>query len=189
MSTSEAKIPTGLQPRSRPETTKGQTARIKTGCGNLYVTVNSDEQGFCECFTAMGKSGGCAASQAEAIARLISLALRSGVAVEAVMKELRGIRCPSPAWAKGGQVLSCADGIGIVLGRVAGIKMGREIAPGSQAPSVSLGFPEDAKALDLSLSKGQALVKHKGACPECGSALKHESGCSTCSTCGFSECS
>ncbi|MCR4427564.1 MAG: TSCPD domain-containing protein, partial [Firmicutes bacterium] len=176
---------TEMRPRPRPEVTKGQTVRIKTGCGNLYITVNRDEHGLCECFTAMGKSGGCAASQAEAIARLISLALRSGVAVEAVIKELRGIRCPSPAWGNGGQVLSCADAIGIVLGRVAGVNIGRQAAPDPHHASVRV-LSEGAGIVDLSAAL--ALVKHKGACPDCGSAMKFESGCSTCPTCGFSEC-
>ncbi|MGB9880367.1 MAG: TSCPD domain-containing protein [Anaerolineae bacterium] len=174
-----------IHPRSRPEVTQGRTVRIRTGCGNLYVTLNSDGQGLCECFTAMGKSGGCAASQAEAIARLISLALRSGVAVEALVKELRGIRCPSPAWTKGGQVLSCADAIGIVLSQAAGIKMGRDVGAASQeSAAASIDEPEQVK-----LSPSEPLVKHRGACPECGGSMKYESGCSVCPTCGFSQCS
>jgi ribonucleoside-diphosphate reductase alpha chain len=158
-----------IEPRPRPTVTSGRTEKIKTGCGNLYVTINFDEQGLCEVFTSMGKSGGCAASQSEALSRMISMSLRAGVDPEAVVRQLRGIRCPTPTWAEGGKVLSCADAVGIALEHFTEWQ-----ATGTMPTAV-------IKNMD-------ALDNLAGACPECGSALEHESGCAVCRSCGFSKC-
>jgi len=158
-----------IEPRSRPVVTVGRTEKILTGCGNLYVTINADEQGLCEVFTQMGKAGGCAASQSEALSRIISVALRAGVDAQAVIKHLRGIRCPSPAWAQGGKVLSCADAVGIALEHY-------------------LEWSETGTSTQLVQKNQDRLVNLAGACPECGGALEHESGCAVCRACGYSKC-
>jgi ribonucleoside-diphosphate reductase alpha chain len=158
-----------LEPRKRPDVTFGRTEKIKTGCGNLYVTLNHDEHGLFELFTQMGKSGGCAASQLEAVSRLISLSLRAGVNPESLAKNLRGIRCPHPQWQNGGMILSCSDAIGLVMERYMKWRQG----------------DEDPMVHSHGLS---ALDQLTGACPECGGAIEHEGGCMVCKACGFSRC-
>jgi ribonucleoside-diphosphate reductase alpha chain len=157
-----------IEPRKRPSVTRGQTIKMKTGCGNLYVTINEDEDGLCEVFTAMGKSGGCAAAQSEAISRLVSVALRAGVKPESIIKHLRGTRCPAPAWQEGGIVLSCPDAIGIALEKYLHDKNGT---------GEKFIFKEHSEQKML----GET-------CPECGTTLEHEGGCNVCRVCGYSKC-
>ena len=157
-----------LTPRKRARVTKGVTERVTTGCGSIYVTVNSDEHGICEVFSSLGKAGGCASAQLEAISRLISLALRSGVDVSAIVKHIRGIRCPSIAWEQGHAVLSCPDAIASVLER--------------QVKGESETDPARSK------SSGEA-VQLGGQCPECGGLLVYQEGCQLCHSCGYTKCS
>jgi len=156
-------------PRPRPRCTHGSTECINTGCGKMYVTVNEDDQGLCEVFVAMGKTGGCNASQLEAIGRLISLSLRAGVDPHSIHKHLRGIRCQSPAWGNGGAIMSCADAIGIAIEHY-------------------LEQRKTGVATDVISKPTGKLDVLVGACPECGSAVEHESGCVVCRCCGYSRC-
>ena len=102
-------------PEERPRVLYGTTRKFPMECGNLYVTINMENEKPFEVFTVMGKAGGCTASYTEAIARLASLALRSGVEPEEVIKQLRGIGCSSVCWNHGEKVISCADAIGKAL--------------------------------------------------------------------------
>ena len=100
----------------RPKVLNGKTVKIKTGCGNLYVTVNLNSSQPVEVFARLGKAGGCSNSQNEALTRAISLGLKSGVPVEEYVNELKGLQCPNPnMFPKEDRILSCPDAIAKVL--------------------------------------------------------------------------
>ena len=148
--------------RERPKVLKGWTYQMQTGCGPLYVTVNEDTNGLFELFTTMGKAGGCAASQSEAIGRMVSLAWRSGLQARQVIKQLQGISCHSPSGFGENKILSCADAV----------------AKAIQAHvAANGGKVQHEKRVFL-----------KGACPDCGGIVEHEGGCMVCHICGYSEC-
>jgi len=170
-----------IAPRGRHDVTWGATRKMTTGCGSLYVTINEDEEGIFEVFATMGKAGGCAASQTEAVSRLISLSLRSGIEKQQIVKQLKGVRCPNQAWEKGGRIYSCADAIAKAIERYTGIN------PPKTAPSKNEKKVEDAKAIAETNGKGSDKVM-VGVCPDCHGPLEFESGCSVCRSCGFSRC-
>ncbi len=174
-----------LVPRRRARATTGVTERVATGCGNIYVTVNSDEYGICEVFSSLGKAGGCASAQLEAICRLISLALRSGVDVTSVVKHLKGIRCPSIAWEQGHSVLSCPDAIGIVLERR--IKSGNNNVETSEINHYLQG--ELLAVHDFENEQEYNNINVAGQCPDCGGMLIYQEGCHICHACGYTKCS
>ncbi|PKN04791.1 MAG: ribonucleotide-diphosphate reductase subunit alpha, partial [Deltaproteobacteria bacterium HGW-Deltaproteobacteria-9] len=148
--------------RERPKTLKGWTYQMQTGCGPLYVTINEDTTGLFELFTTMGKAGGCAASQSEAIGRMVSLAWRSGLQARQVVKQLQGISCHSPSGFGDNKILSCADAVAKAI-------QSHILANGGKVQHV--------KRASL-----------RGACPECGGIVEHEGGCAVCHICGYSEC-
>jgi ribonucleoside-diphosphate reductase alpha chain len=113
----------------------------------------------------LGKAGGCASAQLEATCRLISLALRAGVDVASVVRQLRGIRCPSIAWEEGKSILSCADAIASVLEK----HIGGEATP---PQTEDYGSPKNLA----------------GQCPECGNLLVYQEGCYICPSCGYTKC-
>lgn len=164
-------------PRPRHDVTWGATRKMNTGCGSLYVTINEDEKGIFEVFAAMGKGGGCAASQTEAIGRLISLGLRAGVDKEQIVKQLKGVRCPNQSWEKGGRIYSCSDAIAKAIERYAGID-------NAKIENVMI---DTAKFIAETNGKGHDNVV-TGVCPDCHGPLEFESGCSVCRGCGFSRC-
>ena len=175
----EKKPETKIQPRKRAKRTMGITERVNTGCGSLYVTINSDEDGLCEVFSTLGKAGGCASAQLEAVCRLITVALRSGVDPASVVKQLRGIRCPSIAWESGKSVLSCADAIGAVLEKHLN---GETETENTQKIEIHEGKTA-TKTEDFGLVRNIA-----GQCPDCGGLLAYQEGCFVCPNCGYTKC-
>ena len=104
-----------IQPRKRIKVETGITLRYRTGCGNLFVTINRDNLGPFEVFTNMGKNGNCGSAQMEGLCRTISVALRSGIDVKEIIDQLSGIRCPNPNVDEGVTLLSCSDVIARAL--------------------------------------------------------------------------
>jgi ribonucleoside-diphosphate reductase alpha chain len=182
----EMEEPAMVGPRPRPELTRGVTRRVRTGCGNLYVTINEDEHGPVEIFSQMGKAGGCAASQSEAISRMVSLALRSHVHPSEIASELKGISCHRLAWQNGTRILSCADAMGKALEWHLNGTNGEEVKEEN-----TKGDPEPDISVIVSEGSGTSVSVNNlaGACPFCGGPLKYESGCVSCALeCGYSEC-
>lgn len=145
--------------RKRPEIVSGDTTQVTTACGKLYITINVDnEQHPFELFCNMGKAGGCEASQNEALGRIISLTLKSGVSPKKIADQLINIRCDKPYGIGSAQIKSCADAIAKIL---------------------------VMRSLDtLSLSGG----KKGTPCPDCGCSLEHVENCAKCPYCGYSRC-
>ncbi len=200
-----------VMPRPRPSITVGVTEKIKIGCGNLYVSVNADDKGICEVFTNTGRAGGCS-SQSEATARLISIALRSGISVDVINEQIKGIRCPACIRREGVNVTSCPDAIARVIKKYIDATNGNSNGNGTNGNAGlnglngmnALNVNGSNAANDLSMkmvsSKGltnaeRAVVKKaragvaiNNACPECGMPINHESGCVVCTHCGYSKC-
>lgn len=177
-----------ISPRPRPEVTIGTTTKLATGCGNLYVTINCDEQGKpFELFTQMGKAGGCAGSQLEAIGRLVSLAFRSGIEVKSIIEQLRSIRCPSPSWEKGFRIFSCADAISRVIEKR--LFQGKEKHAAKDEVEIMTQVSKSEEQLEHHIA-GTITISNTvvGVCPDCSGALRHEEGCMKCHACGYSKC-
>jgi len=162
--------------RMRPTTTSGQTRRMRTGDGTLYITVNEDENGLCEVFTTIGKAGGTVAAQTEAISRLISLSLRSGVDPNSIISQLKGISGPNPTWEDGQLILSTPDAIGRALESF----VDGEAVPESGKKKAQFEIAEDTSTTPNT----QGMY-----CKECdGHGIVDEGGCLICKDCGWSKC-
>lgn len=181
----EEAAPAKVEPRPRPAITQGFTERVKIGCGNLYITVNYDENGICEVFTSTGKAGGCP-SQSEATARLVSVALRSGISVEEIYNQLKGIRCPSTIRQQGMSCTSCPDAIAKVVAKVA--RYIEENKNGIQPQPLQAETRTPVTHAPGTTSASAVPTSDMRFCPECGAKLEHEGGCVICRSCGFSKC-
>ncbi|VFQ43252.1 ribonucleotide reductase adenosylcobalamin-dependent [Desulfoluna butyratoxydans] len=148
----------------RPEILEGFTSKIGTGMGQLYVTVTEMDGRPFEVFATIGKSGKSTTAKTEAIGRLISLALRSGVDVSEIIHQVKGIGGEHAVFQKGGRVLSIPDAIGRVLEKR--YLKGKGPANGVKVEPSLIDDP----------------------CPDCGGAMAHEEGCVTCHLCGYTKC-
>ena len=184
--------PQALTPRPRPQEMVGITERVRTGHGNMYVTINFDSEGSpFEVFSALGKAGGCDSAQLEAISRLVSLSLRSGIDPEAVMEQLRGITC-CPAWDSGVLVRSAPDAVALSLEHA--LRQG----PPRDAVQLKLAGSREVEAAWVEMFDSQANAPEVSAhgnspnrnnhCPDCNGPLAFQEGCLTCSGCGWTRC-
>lgn len=159
--------------KPRPEILHGFTRKIKIGCGSIYVSINHDDSGrIFEVFTTLGKNGGCS-SQSEATARAVSLWCRAGMPIEEMIKQIRGIKCKNCIGKDNVKVMSCPDAI-------------------ARTMELFMENFESQKALPTDIQKRENETNKKATnslCPECGAPILNESGCITCSRCGWSKCS
>jgi ribonucleoside-diphosphate reductase alpha chain len=195
---SEARNQKRRHRRPRPSTLQGTTRRMPSPLGDLYVTINQDEQGRpFEVFATIGKAGGAAMADVEAIGRLISLALRSGITLHDVHNQLRGISCDRAVGIGPNKVLSVPDAIAQALSQyereMAGVQQELPITPAAvpaarPAGGASNGASAAATAAPSLFSDYDPGESFLGTCPECASDLHFAEGCMKCYACGFSEC-
>ena len=180
-----AQVPVALPlPKERPTLVQGITDKVRTGHGNMYITVNFREGHPFEVFSNLGKAGGCDSAQLEAISRLASLALRSGIAPEQIVEQLTGITC-CPAWDDGTLVRSGPDAVALVLSR-------QTMSPPEPLLLNSSGDREEPYAVQQGLflkteANGNGSVK-TSRCPDCQGMLVHQEGCEKCLACGYNRC-
>ena len=193
--------------RSRPEKLRGTTHRLETPLGTMFVNITEDDKGQpFEVFITLGKAGGSAMADAEAMGRLISLALRSGIPIMEVHRQLRGISSDRAVGLGPNKVLSVPDAIGIALEQWWRDKQGVQqdlLSPPSlpqQTPPIGtpiVSEPVVVRGPVLGQGGQQTEMRYEaynggetfmGTCPDCGSQLEYAEGCVKCHVCGFSEC-
>jgi ribonucleoside-diphosphate reductase alpha chain len=202
-----------LSPRTRPDMIQGMTYKMQTAYGNLYVTINEDAQGPFEVFAALGKAGGFFSAQTEAITRMISLALRSNVAIEEIIEQLKGIRGPDVSFSEGGVVFSLPDAIAKVLEKHIK-RQEKQLSLDLPAPEPQMEATTKIKE-DIIVEKEKAImetiteqkIKTNGhltyqtkqkvsianlgnapVCPSCANMMILAEGCMKCDFCGYSKC-
>src|SRR5690349_15577688 len=175
--------------RSRPDLLRGATRRVETPLGTMYVTITEDDKGQAfEVFASLGKAGAPLMADVEAIGRLISLALRSGVPMQEVYRQLRGISSDRVVGLGPNKVLSVPDAIGIAIEKWMQDKQGiQQDLLGGVVPAApvraSIATPDGTAT-----ERARQAQEFMGACPDCGSQLAFIEGCAKCHVCGFSEC-
>ena len=173
--------------RSRPDLLKGATRRVETPLGTMYVNITEDDKGQpFEVFISLGKAGAPLMADVEAIGRLISLALRSGIPIREVYRQLRGISSDRVVGLGPNKVMSVPDAIGIAIEKWMQEKQGvqQDLLGGAVAPASAHAAAAEGTVSERT-GEAQDFI---GACPDCGSQLAFAEGCAKCHVCGFSEC-
>jgi ribonucleoside-diphosphate reductase alpha chain len=182
-------------PRERPSELSGVTQRVRTGRGNLYITVNMSKEGYpFEVFATHGKAGGNDAAMAEAVSRMVSLCLRSGIDPKDVTLQLKGIS-DMPAWDEGELIKSVPDAVALVLERVVSGKPALPLSLNESSQTKMFESPSN-ETLGMMITDQVENVKTENnpsilagvPCPECQNLLAFEEGCEKCYSCGFSKC-
>jgi ribonucleoside-diphosphate reductase alpha chain len=184
--------------RARPDTLRGTSLRKETPLGTMFVHITEDDRGQpFEVFINLGIAGGAAMADVEAIGRLISLGLRSGISIQAIHRQLRGISSDRAVGVGPNKVLSVPDAIGIALEDWMREKQGiqqellRQQTPPEGTPVVTpaaaaaITAAEQAQYQFEKVTGGETFI---GTCPDCGSSMEFAEGCAKCHVCGFSEC-
>ena len=187
--------------RVRPDKLRGTTVRKDTPLGVMFINITEDEERRpFEVFINLGKAGGSAMADAEALGRMISLALRSDVPLAEVVKQIRGISSDRAVGMGPHKVLSMPDAVGQALAEweadQRGIQQALPIAGTALEPSrvetaASIETPHGQAALVVMQpgDRHEPFDSFHGACQECGAGLMVEaSGCAHCLACGYSEC-
>jgi ribonucleoside-diphosphate reductase alpha chain len=181
--------------RSRPDKLRSTSIRKETPLGVMFVHITEDDRGQpFEVFVTLGKAGGSAMADAEAVGRLISLALRSGIPLPEIHRQLRGISSDRAVGLGPNKVLSMPDAIGLALEEWYRDKQGvQQELLGDHTPKP--GAVPAREQITASSGGAQMQMFDKptsetfmGTCPDCGSQLEYAEGCVKCHVCGFSEC-
>ena len=174
--------------RVRPAVINGVTERVRTAHGNMFVTVNYDDEGRpFEVFATLGKAGSTESAALEAISRLTTMALRAGVDPNKIIEHLRGIT-DEPVWDAGRLVRSAPDAVALVLGRhlkLEGTPSVEDVAASGGKSTAQLEFftPPAQKTGNGHMSPGSIR------CPDCSvGTLVHQEGCLRCPDCGYNKC-
>ncbi|MEX0616394.1 MAG: adenosylcobalamin-dependent ribonucleoside-diphosphate reductase [Candidatus Woykebacteria bacterium] len=199
--------------RKRPNYLNGITRRIQTPVGHAFVTINEDEnRNPFEVFVNVGKAGSDITADAEAIGRLISLALRiptgysSKEVAQQVVNQLTGIGGSRQQGFGPNRVHSLGDAISKVLAEYLGsestypeveLNGNGHAKPNGNGKTVSVEQPEvkeTPQVIDPPQDVSQSTALHldtarRDMCPKCGVAsFVYEEGCKKCYSCGHSEC-
>ena len=182
--------------RSRPDKLRSTSIRKETPLGTMFVHLTEDDKGQpFEVFVTLGKAGGSAMADAEAMGRLISLALRSGIPLMEVHRQLRGISSDRAVGLGPNKVLSVPDAIGLALeewwrDRTLGVQ--QDLLPSGAGAPPAIPAPQqvvsNGQQQELSFEAYNGGETFMGTCPDCGSQLEYAEGCVKCHVCGFSEC-